>query len=535
MTDIEIPFARDRKGHYRFFERLPAILSYSLLAMPFILSLINVFVAAFCVLLYMMVYVVRGLGVAVRGTQAFRVLRRYQKFDWALMLAELSAGKADLRHQFPKWHAANVERLCEQPSQLMPSDIIHVIIIATYNESREVLEPTIQSVLASKYDMKRVILALAYEERGGQHVEEQSKELIAEYKHHFRDAVAIKHPDGIEGEVIGKGGNVTYAARELQKRFTAQEINLDHIVITTLDSDNRPDAQYLPALSYVYAMTPSPHRVSVQPVTMYTNNIWDAPAPMRVIATGNSYYNIVLALRPHLLRNFSAHAQSMRSLIETDFWSVRTIVEDGHQFWRSYFRFDGDYRVLPLYVPIYQDAVLTDSYRKTLKAQFIQLRRWTYGASDIAFVIDKGFFHKNKVPRFDLIAKTFRLIEGHISWAVAPILVLFAGYVPALFNSHSYVPLVLPLILSKIQRFAMVGGLILIFIALKTLPPRPARYRRHRSVFMVLQWIYLPVTTIGYNCFAALYSQTRLFFGRYIDKFDVTQKAVVDASGHKTE
>jgi cellulose synthase/poly-beta-1,6-N-acetylglucosamine synthase-like glycosyltransferase len=533
MTDIEIPFARDRKGHYRFFERLPAMLSYTLLAMPFILSFINVTLAAFCVLLYMMIYVVRGIGVAIRGMQAFSVLRRYQKLDWALMLSELKEGETRPNKSLPDWHPLNVEKLKQQPSQLMPNDIIHAVIIATYNESREVLEPTIQSVLASKYDMRQVILVLAYEERGGQRVEEQAKELIDEYKHHFRDAMAIKHPDGIEGEVIGKGGNVTYAARELQKYLEEQKVNLDHVVITTLDSDNRPDSQYLSALSYVYALTPNPHRVSAQPVTMYTNYIWDAPAPMRVIATGNSYYNIVLSLRPHLLRNFSAHAQSLRSLIETDFWSVRTIVEDGHQFWRSYFRFDGDYRVLPLYVPIYQDAVLTESYRKTLKAQFIQLRRWTYGASDIAYVIDKGFFHKNKVPKLDLIAKTGRLIEGHVSWAAAPILVLFAGYVPALFNSHAYVPLVLPLILSKIQRYAMAGGLVLIFIALRTLPPRPARYKRHRTFFMVIQWVYLPVTTIGYNCIAALYSQTRLFFGRYIDKFDVTQKAVVDAAGNK--
>jgi hypothetical protein len=75
---------------------------------------------------------------------------------------------------------------------------------------------------------------------------------------------------------------------------------------------------------------------------------------------------------------------------------------------------------------------------------------------------------------------------------------------------------------------------MLIFIALKTLPPRPTRYKRRRSLFMILQWVYLPVTTIGYNCFAALYSQTRLLLGRYIDKFDVTEKASVDAAGKTT-
>jgi hypothetical protein len=46
---------------------------------------------------------------------------------------------------------------------------------------------------------------------------------------------------------------------------------------------------------------------------------------------------------------------------------------------------------------------------------------------------------------------------------------------------------------------------------------------------MVLQWAYLPVTTIVYNSFAAFYSQTRLMLGKYMDKFDVTEKAVVTA------
>ena len=75
--------------------------------------------------------------------------------------------------------------------------------------------------------------------------------------------------------------------------------------------------------------------------------------------------------------------------------------------------------------------------------------------------------------------------------------------------------------------------LITVFLGLRTLPPKPARYKRHRSIFMVLQWAYLPVTTIVYNSFAALYSQTRLMFGWYISKFDVTEKAVFTESGKK--
>lgn len=530
---LEIPYERDRKGHYRFFEILPGTLSWLMLAMPFILGFINVTVAAVFILMYLLVNFARAFAANLRALQGYGTMRKYQKFPWDEFLAELQAGEISqsVRSRRPGWHVRRVAHQATITPVIAPEDMIHAVIIATYNENRETLEPTIQSVLASNYNMQQVILVLAYEERGGPEVAKQSKALIREYKSHFMHAMAIEHPRDIPGELIGKGGNVTYAGRKLLDHLRKENIDVDRVVVTTLDADNRPDPQYLSALSYVYSAYHDPHHVSVQPISMYTNNIWDAPAPMRVLATGNSFYNIVMSVRPHILRNFSSHAQTMKALVDTDFWSVRTIVEDGHQFWRSYFTYDGNYRVLPLYIPIYQDAVLSKGYLKTLKAQFIQLRRWTWGASDVAYVVDKGFFRRNKVPKIDLTMKALRLLEGHVTWAIAPLLLLFSGFIPALFHPQSYAANELPLIVSRVQTVALIGALASLFVCLKTLPPKPARYRQHRRLYMVLQWIYLPVTTIAYNSFAALYSQTRLMFGWYLSKFDVTEKAVVDESG----
>ncbi len=535
MTDIEIPFERERGKRYRFFEALPGMISWTMLVLPFILSLIDVRIAAVFVLIYLLINFSRAIAGGTRALQGYRIVRKHQKFDWLGMIEELEIGKVPEHHgRFPKWHYSALQRYLKHRSSndaderhVAPSEIIHAIIIATYKESREVLEPTIKSVLASEYNMKQVLFILAYEKRAGAETYERSQQLIKDYGGQFLDAFAVGHPNDIPGEIIGKGGNVTYAGRELQKYLEKKKIDPRRVVVTTLDADNRPDKKYLAALSYVYSVAPDPIHASYQPVALYTNNIWDAPAPMRVLATGNSFFHIVGSLRQHALRNFSAHAQPMAALIQTDFWSVRTVVEDGHQFWRSYFAFDGNYRVYPLFVPIYQDAVLAEGYVKTLKAQFVQLRRWTYGASDVAFVVDKGFFSKNKVPRIDLIGKTWRLLEGHVTWAVGPLLVLLGGFIPALFQPDSYTANQLPIIVSNIQKVAMVGLIITIFFSLITLPPKPARYKRHRTIFMVLQWVYLPLTTVIYNSFAAFYSQTRLMFGKYMDKFDVTEKAVM--------
>jgi cellulose synthase/poly-beta-1,6-N-acetylglucosamine synthase-like glycosyltransferase len=527
MTDIEIPFKEDRGYRYRFFEMLPGMLSWFFLALPFLLSLINVTLAVVFILGYLLLWFVRAIGINIRALQGYRTMKTHQRLDWLGLLEDLERGVETDKHiERPKWHFSNISRVAKY-SSIKPSDLTHVALVALYKETVEVVEPTIKSILNSDYDLDKIILVLAYEERGGEATEILANDLIQKYNNKFLHAFAVKHPNDLPGETIGKGGNITYAGRELKKYLESKNMNPLNVVVTTLDADNRPDKKYFASLSYTYIASLDPLHISFQPIPMYTNNIWDAPAPMRVIATGNSFWNVVLALRPHMLRNFSSHAQSMATLIDTDFWSVRTIVEDGHQFWRTYFRYDGNHKVYPVYTPIYQDAVFSGSYIKTLKAQFIQLRRWTYGASDVAYVSDRGFFSKNKVKRSDLIRKFLRLLEGHVTWAVAPLILAFSAFIPVLFNPNNYAANALPLLVSRIQTVALIGVFIPFFISIKTLPPKPSRYKAHRSIFMVLQWLYLPITTIAYNSAAALYSQTRLMLGLYYDKFDFTEKGVV--------
>lgn len=532
MTDLEIPFERDRKGHYRFFEILPGALSYSLLILPILLSLINVTVAVVAILFYLLIFFVRSIGYSARAIAGYRTMKQHLALDWGSLVKDLETGRvAPTTTSQPRWHAENIKRLGELGAVLKPSQLIHAVIIATVNESREVLEPTIQSVIESDYNCKDIILVFAYEGRAGQEAERRVLELLNLYKENFRHIMAVKHPGAIPGEQIGKGGNITHAGRELQKYLEAEAIDPACVAVTTLDADNRPDKRYFSALTYMYCVVPDPVQASFQPLPMFTNNIWDAPTLMRVIATGNNLYYIVSTQRPHLARNFSAHAQSMRALIDMNFWSVRTIVEDGHHFWRSYFHFDGDYRVYPISIPIYQDAVLADGYIRTLKAQFVQLRRWTYGASDIAYIASKGFFTPNNISKFDVTTKFLRTLEGHVTWATGTLLVYFAAFAPSLFHPQSIAANELPLIVSQIQRIGIAGLLVSLYVCLVTLPPRPARYKRHRSIFMLTQWAFLPVTSVVYGSLAAFNSQTRLMFKRYLSKFDVTEKATVTESG----
>ena len=43
---------------------------------------------------------------------------------------------------------------------------------------------------------------------------------------------------------------------------------------------------------------------------------------------------------------------------------------------------------------------------------------------------------------------------------------------------------------------------------------------------MVLQWVLMPVNAIVYSSASAYTAQTKLLLGKYMEKFDVTEKAI---------
>lgn len=536
MNDIEIPIGKKRTVSYRFFEMLPAILSYGTIILLVALSVFNPLLAAIYLLILIITLLVKTVGIAAHTVAGHRRLKKAQAIDWRARLEQLESpatsyqeARLSSKEYSEVVHQRNLQRLAENSEHFpKPSSLYNAVIVATYNESYEVLQPTIQSLLDTTYDNSHMVIALAYEERGGPSTKQTAERLKREYEHSFKAFHIVEHPANMPNEVVGKGGNITYAGFFLKEWFATQGISYNNVIITTLDSDNKPYKTYFDYVTYEYIVHENRKHYSYQPVALFLNNIWDAPAPMRVIATGNSFWNIIIAMRPHILRNFASHSQPMDALVEMNFWSTRTIVEDGHQYWRSYFHFGGNYAVMPIYVPIYQDAVLSDTYMKTLKAQFVQLRRWAYGASDIPYVATRVLRRHRNVPFWAGFTRLVRLTDSHVTWASLAVIVAFGGWVPLLINQEAARDITahqLPVVIGNVQRVAMVGLFITIILSIKMLPPRPERYKRRHSVFMVLQWVLMPVTSIVYNSLAAFNAQTHLLLGKYLDKFDVTDKA----------
>jgi hypothetical protein len=540
--DLEIPNA-PRSLKYRFFEILPAAVSYGVVILLITLSIFSPLLASILLLTIIIALLVRAVGIAYHTIKGYNTMKRAAKVNWHDRLQDLEtpeeAYKTRTEHHNPKAfeisdHIENLRKISLSNTDGVadypkPSQVYHLIIVTAYNESLDTLRPTLQSIADSTFDHSRMLVVIAYEQRGGAEIAQTAATLRDEFASQFSEFFLVEHPDGLPDEIVGKGANITYAGRYLFDKCQKLRIPTEHTITTTIDSDNRVDRQYFDLVAYEYIVHEGRKRLSFQPVSLFMNNIWDAPALMRVVAVSNSFWNVISTMRPHTLRNFASHSQPLSALVEMDFWSKRTIVEDGHQFWRSYFHFDANYAVISIRVPIYQDAVLSHTWWQTIKAQFIQVRRWDYGASDVAYVANHLFSKKRKVPFWDCFFKLARLLEGHTSLAYSALVVTFGGWLPLLINPdsrHSVVAHQLPSVISNIQTIAMVGIFITIITSIRMLPPRPKTYTRWKTILMVCQWILMPVASILYSSVAAFYSQTRLALGLYMEKFDVTTKAV---------
>ena len=536
--NLEIPQGK-RTPLYRFLEILPGAISYGAIILLFLLSWIEPMVGAIYLFILIAATLVKAVAVAYRTIQGYEIIKRAGRVDWAKRLSDLETPHDSFErlrdddnnsYHFVE-HVENLKMMAAMESEYpKPSEVYHVVIMTAYDEGLETLAPSVEAVKNTTFPNERIIFVLAYEARGGETIENNAKILAEKYHGVFKDFLLIKHPADLPNEVIGKGPNLTYAGEQVAKYVKAQNLPVENIIVTSLDSDNRMAPKYLDSVAYEFITHPNRQRLSYQPVALFMNNIWDAPAPSRVIATSNSFFNVISTMRPHSLRNFASHSQPLQALEAMHFWSKRTIVEDGHQYWRSLFFFHGDYAVLPIRIPIYQDAVIDETFWKTIKAQFVQVRRWYYGASDVAYVGTRLFVPKSDrvVPFWQLFPKFLRLLDGHITLAILAPIVAFGGWVPMIMNvsSHEMIAYSLPSIVGVVETFASIGLIVSVLVSFKILPERPAKYRKGKNISMIIQWVLMPITSILYQSVAAFYSQTRLMLGKYMEKFDVTKKVV---------
>lgn len=241
----------DKAWFYRLWEIIPGLLSWVVLISPIVLSLVWPIAVAYFIIAFDLLWLLKSMRMSLGLVQAYRILKRAEKVDWVERMNELSkvdkvllerqvelekisrpglfglvrVGKNKQKYDELKREVARLQEIADHQNTLIqPKDIYHVIITAVYNESLEVLRPSLDAILASKFDSKRIIFVLAYEERGGKQTAENAKILEKEYASKFGGYMSICHPDGMKGEMKGKGANITFAGRIVKEYLKERSI-----------------------------------------------------------------------------------------------------------------------------------------------------------------------------------------------------------------------------------------------------------------------------------------------------------------------
>ena len=501
-SDFKVARAKELTGKdryfYRFLEIVPGVTAWATIGGIIAASIYIPEKAAYFIIAFSIYWVLKTVFLSFHVRYNWKRLRHHMELDWQAMIKSF---------KYEDYH--------------------HLLVFPFYKEPREVLEATFKGLLESKYDLNKLIVVLAAEERAGEESVNLAYEIQKEFGDKFGHFLVTVHPDDVAGEIAGKGSNTHHALHEV-KREIIDKYNIPHknILTSIFDIDTVIYPDYFNCLIWFFLTAERPYKSAFQPVPLFTNNLWEASALSRVMAMSSTFWQMIMQERPEKAATFSSHSVSFQALYEIGYGQPNVVSEDSRIFWNLLLANDGEFDVISMSYPIAMDATTAPSIWGTIKNIYKQHRRWTYGVENWCYLV--YHFTKNKnIALKKRIAIAAVQGEGYWSLATNPIMLFILGWAPIFLGPREFHELVLsfelPLMVRNLLIVAMVGLVISSYISLTLTPPKPDGHSRFRYVVMALQWIMVPITMILFSAVPGLDAQTRLMFGQYMG-FWVTPK-----------
>jgi hypothetical protein len=386
-----------------------------------------------------------------------------------------------------------------------------------YNEPYEVARDSFLRLADTNYPKDRFIVVLAIEERAGEEAVRAAQKIESEFGKKFFRFLVTRHPQGLAGEIPGKGANEAWAGRKV-KEDIIDPLRLDYkkIIVSVFDIDTQVPEEFFGRLTYVFLTTKNPLRAVYQPIPLFTNNIYIAPALARVVAFSATFWQMMQQSRPERLTTFSSQSIPFQALVDIGFWERDVVSEDSRIFWQGFLRYHGDFRAEPLLYPVSMDANVAPTFWRTVKNIYRQQRRWGWGCENIPYLLD-GFCRDPQIPRRKKWYWAFNVIEGFHSWATNSLMIFALGWLPVILGGRNFNYTLLSYGLPQITRFiislSMVGIASSAILGILLLPPKPKWFRARHYLIYFFQWLLIPLTLIIFGAIPGLEAQTRLALG----------------------
>lgn len=538
------PHLIKRHRLWRLLEIIPGLITWLALFLPILLSFFVPALVANFIIVYTVIWLFRSVKLSVNLYRSYKLTQKALKTDWEKMISyndypekidyEL---KKTNQEEDPKKYIElfylkkQIQNLIQSGQYKKSKDIWHAIIFVTYKESYELIRESIKSYAQSRYPLNRIMLVLAGEEGDRENFLKTAKKIEQEFGHTFGHFMVTIHPKNLPGEIKGKSANATWAAKELKKYIDQQpapgapHLPYDNIIISNFDADTVTHPWYFSELTFKYLTADARTEKAYQPTHMFHNNIWDVPMMVRMVALSCTFWRMAESMEKDKYKSFSSRSLSFKTVIDVDYWDPSVIPEDSRQYWSAYIIYDGRHRLIPIYSPVYMDAVLSETYSGTFKSQYLQLRRWAWGVCDFPFVALNLWYHP-KLSIWTKIHQTVDFLKNSFFWATSPILLTFTGFIPGLVNKgfrETVLAYNLPQIMSNLLTFASSGIIVCALISVTLIPYNPKKGWWGQAS-LILQWLLIPVVSLLLSAVPALDAQTRLMFGKHLE-YKVTAKA----------
>ncbi|MGC9968683.1 MAG: glycosyltransferase family 2 protein [Minisyncoccia bacterium] len=488
----------------RFFEILPGALAWATIIFMFLFSwLLPAWVSIF-IILFDVYWLLKTIYLSLHLRATFSQMKKNMAVDWLLRLNE-SKG-------VPRWE-----------------NIYHLVILPMYHEPYEVVKESFARLFETHYPKEKLLVVLALEGRAGRAAEEVGERIKKEFGGKFFRFLVTTHPADLPGEIPGKGSNETWAAlRAKEILLDPLHIPAENILVSVFDVDTQVFTEYFSRLTYVFLTAQNRLRAIYQPIPLFTNNIYEAPALARVVAFSTTFWQMMQQARPERLTSFSSQSVPLKVLLDIGFWQKDIVSEDSRVFWQCYLRYHGDFRVEPLLYPLSMDANVAPTFWATMKNLYKQQRRWGWGCENIPYML-QGFRRDPQIPSGKKRYWRFNVLEGFHSWATNALMIFALGWLPLFLGGRHFTDTLLSYNLPRITRFiislSMIGIVSSAILGILLLPPKTKGLRARNYLVYFLQWALMPLTLIIFGAFPGLEAQTRLMLGgRFRLGFWVTPK-----------
>ncbi|MDD5216641.1 MAG: glycosyltransferase family 2 protein [Candidatus Omnitrophica bacterium] len=484
----------------RILEIIPGVMSWSIILSSILLFKFNPVMAAIALIVYLIYWSCRLFYMSTLLFMAHHRMLSKKSVDWY--------------------------KLCEaSESDKSLAQIVHVVLYTIYKEPESILIESLNAVKTGNYPKENIIVVLAGEERG-EGTREKLENLKTKFQGDFKDILLSIHPSGIQGEIPCKGANATYAAKRVKTYLEQKTIDFGNVIISCFDADTCPDRNYFSCLTYHFLTNPNRYRTGYQPLPIYSNNIFTAPAFARVIEMGSTFWQLIESMKANAFVTFASYGMSFKTLVDVDYWPVNLVSDDSLIYWKCFVKFNGDYTTYSLEVPVFMDIAVGKNILDTILVQYKQKRRWAWGVETFVF-LGMHLWGNRSIPLSLKVKKVFQILDNHINWAtwailisfITPLLLCWGKWV----RQDSLVFLNLTYINSTLVNSFTLILLLCIFIGKEFLPPRPPKVSRFIYVSFILQWFLTPLVSAFLGSIPALDAQTRLMIQKPL-VFDPTPK-----------